>query len=75
MTKIERETNEISEIYRAKETNRTFFGLGGWLYSFFCREHIGSYIMTIGVVDECRRFGLGSKLLDHTIRLLNVKWP
>lgn len=26
--------------------------------------------MTIGVVDECRRLGLGSRLLNHTIEYL-----
>ena len=31
--------------------------------------------MTIGVVDECRRLGLGSRLLDYTIDVLNKQWP
>jgi ribosomal protein S18 acetylase RimI-like enzyme len=40
-----------------------------------CTEHVGAYIMTIGVVDECRRFGLGTKMIDHTIKILREQWP
>jgi ribosomal protein S18 acetylase RimI-like enzyme len=28
----------------------------------------GCYIMTLGVIDECRQFGLGTMLLEHTCR-------
>ena len=31
--------------------------------------------MTIGVIDECRRDGLGTKLLDQTIMILQEAWP
>ena len=31
--------------------------------------------MTIGVVDECRRLGLGTQLLNRAIKLLNQQWP
>lgn len=75
MTKVERETEEIVEIYRAKDMDNSFLGIKSWFYSFFCREHIGSYIMTVGVVDEYRRFGLGTKLVEHTIKLLHKLWP
>lgn len=42
---------------------------------FSCGQTIHSnrqacYIMTIGVIDECRKMGLGTKLLNHTIGLL-----
>ncbi len=30
--------------------------------------------MTLGVVDECRRLGIGTKLIDETIRILNQEW-
>jgi ribosomal protein S18 acetylase RimI-like enzyme len=28
----------------------------------------GCYIMTLGVIDECRKFGLGTALLNETFR-------
>lgn len=31
--------------------------------------------MTIGIVDECRRLGLGTRLLNHAISLLKLQWP
>ena len=31
--------------------------------------------MTLGVVDECRRLGLGTKLLEKTIILVNKLYP
>lgn len=31
--------------------------------------------MTIGVIDECRRDGLGTKLLEHSIMILQEAWP
>jgi ribosomal protein S18 acetylase RimI-like enzyme len=31
--------------------------------------------MTIGVVDECRRLGLGTQLLNRAIKLINQQWP
>ena len=30
--------------------------------------------MTIGVIDECRKIGLGSKMLEYTIGLLEKKF-
>lgn len=33
------------------------------------------YIMTIGVIDECRQMGLGTKLLNQTISLLEKQYP
>jgi ribosomal protein S18 acetylase RimI-like enzyme len=41
-----------------------------WFRNIFCREYLGAYIMTIGVIDECRRLGLGTMLLDKTIETL-----
>ena len=31
--------------------------------------------MTIGVIDECRSLGLGSKLLDATYEIIKERWP
>lgn len=30
--------------------------------------------MTLGIVDECRRLGLATKLLSHAISLLKLQW-
>jgi ribosomal protein S18 acetylase RimI-like enzyme len=45
-----------------------------WFRNLFCREYLGAYIMTIGVIDECRRLGLGSILVDKTIEMLQQNW-
>ena len=71
MTKIVRGTEELTEIYRDKENSTSFLSR---FFAFLCREYFGAYIMTIGVVDECRRFGLGTKLLNYTIDLINKMW-
>jgi ribosomal protein S18 acetylase RimI-like enzyme len=45
-----------------------------WFRNLFCREYLGAYIMTIGVIDECRRLGLGTMLLEKTIEILQQNW-
>lgn len=30
--------------------------------------------MTIGVIDECRKLGLGTKMLEYTIGYLERSW-
>lgn len=46
----------------------------GWLKSTLtCREYQAAYIMTIGVVDECRRMGLGTMLLLQAIKTLQAQ--
>ncbi len=72
MTKVNMGNEELSEIYRAKDYNSG--GLMSWFSSMFCRNYEGAYIMTIGIVDECRRMGLGTKLLDYTIKVLREYW-
>lgn len=69
MTKINMGSEELLDIYRSKDYNAG--GIMSWFSSMFCRNYEGAYIMTVGVVDECRRMGLGTKLLDHTIKVLN----
>jgi len=32
------------------------------------------YIMTIGVIDECRQLGIGTSLLKQTIQLVEAKY-
>ena len=39
------------------------------------RNVTGCYIMTLGVIDEVRRFGLGSMLLAATEDILREQWP
>lgn len=31
--------------------------------------------MTIGVIDECRRDGLGTKMLNYTEDIIFTMWP
>ena len=57
LTKITRDNDDVNEIYRRKRNNR---GISRWFEMFMCRQFQGAYIMTIGVVDECRRDGLGT---------------
>jgi len=57
-------------MYKAKDFN------GGGIFNWFkttltCREYQAAYIMTIGVVDECRRMGLGTMLLNEVIKIIN----
>lgn len=72
MTKIQRGKEEITEMYNAKDLNQG--GIRAWFRNLFCREYLGAYIMTVGIIDECRRLGLGSMLLDRTILELNRYW-
>lgn len=73
MAKINNGNADVNDIYKAKEMNGG--GLTGWLSATLtCREYIGAYIMTLGVVDECRRFGLGTKLLNQVIKVINENW-
>ena len=61
MTKIHFNNEAIRELYRAKEFETSYLS---WFSSMFCRDYVGAYIMTLGVVDECRGMGLGSRLLN-----------
>lgn len=38
-------------------------------------ERPSCYIMTIGVIDECRKLGLGSLLINLTFEILRDKYP
>ena len=38
-------------------------------------ERPSCYIMTIGVIDECRQLGLGTKLIDLTFKIVKNKYP
>lgn len=35
----------------------------------------GLYIMTLGVIDECRQLGIGTKLLDQSFKQLQEMCP
>ena len=73
---------DIIEIYshkqqqeRMKESYLTYF-----MNAISCRtlniyggqfdDMEGCYIMTIGVIDECRKFGIGTLLLDQVYKNL-----
>lgn len=79
MTKVQHGNDSVNEIVAAKDRAQIGAGFSSWfkwLRSVVtCRQSIGAYIMTIGVVDECRRLGLGTKLIERTIAVLNCKWP
>lgn len=67
---IKTNNEDIIEMYQAIEAVNS--GMFGWLRSTLsCREYQAAYIMTLGVVDECRRLGLGTKLLDEAIKTLS----
>lgn len=72
MVKVQGNQEDITEIYRAKDFDNS--GIHGWISSIFCREYLGAYIMTIGVVDECRRMGLGTMLLEEVTKILRQTW-
>jgi len=74
LIKIEIGGEDVVALYQHKD--RTVGpGIGSWLRwlksVITCREYLGAYIMTIGVVDECRRLGLGTHLLNRSIKLIN----
>lgn len=35
----------------------------------------GCYVMTLGVIDECRKFGLGTALLTETYNVILSEYP
>ncbi|TNV86426.1 hypothetical protein FGO68_gene2430 [Halteria grandinella] len=81
LTKVQYHNDEVREIMNQRERDlNTDTGLFGWLRWFksivSCRgDHVGAYIMTIGVIDECRRLGLGTQLIERTIKVLNRDFP
>lgn len=52
------------------ERSREFFSCKGLIIS----ERTSCYIMTVGVLDECRKMGLGTKLLNYTIETLEREY-
>ena len=80
-SKIERETerNEVMIEFMDEprwnvqswfERAREFFSCG---VSIPCRRSV-CYIMTIGVIDELRQMGIGSKMLNYTIDLVEKRF-
>ena len=73
LTRIQRGKEDINEIYYAKDVSSQ--GLLGFLgHTFLCRERVGAYIATIGIIDECRRLGLGSMLLSKVTEILREQY-
>lgn len=69
MTKIQINSEGLRDLYRAKNFDEGSYTT--WLSNLIsCKDYVGAYIMTIGIVDECRRLGLGSRLLNYTIEYL-----
>ena len=63
LVKINTNNDEIAEMYKSKDYHAS--GILSWLKTTItCREYAGAYIMTLGIVDECRRMGLGTMLLN-----------
>eukprot|EP00347_Sterkiella_histriomuscorum_P021403 403334091 len=72
LVNIKNNNDEIVQMYQAKDYSNS--GMFGWLrQTITCREYQAAYIMTLGVVDECRRMGLGSMLLNEAIKTLQVQ--
>ncbi|CDW78806.1 n-alpha-acetyltransferase 60 [Stylonychia lemnae] len=70
LVKINSNNEDITEMYTAKDYYSG--GIFNWFKTTLtCREYQAAYIMTIGVVDECRRMGLGTMLLREIIKILN----
>ena len=41
----------------------------------FHDERPSCYIMTLGVIDECRKLGLGTLLIEETFQIVRTKYP
>ncbi len=48
------------------DRTREFFACGNLILS----QRSACYIMTIGVIDECRKLGLGTQMINYTIDLV-----
>ena len=57
----------LGTIMTKVERNKAFLNEKGVSERFLCGFVEGAYIMTIGVVDESRRHGIGTQLLHRTI--------
>ena len=73
MTRIEQNKTIIVDMVYEKnieeETLRDYFN------SCSCKPTYGAYIMTLGVVDEFRRFGLATKMLNLTLDFVRKVYP
>ena len=76
LSKVRPNDEVAGEISRERNRQTSFLrSWASWLRSLItCAPVPGAYIMTLGVVDECRRLGIGTKLIDETIRVLNQEW-
>ena len=44
-------------------------------YREYMDDVMGCYIMTLGVIDECRKLGIGTMLLEETYRQVRYFYP
>ena len=74
MSKIKDVIGENKNIfdYLDQQTNRTYSywqilknAFSGQCFSSGKKARKGCYIMTIGVIDECRKLGIGTMLLTY----------
>lgn len=77
MSRIQKESEKNENVLKAIDGQRwnrqTWFQRITDAFScgmMFPSQRKACYIMTIGVIDECRKLGLGTQMLDYTIDLI-----
>ena len=78
MSRIQKESEKNENVLRAiygqrwerqswlERVKERFFCGAGYLFS----QRKACYIMTIGVIDECRKLGIGTQMLEYTVDLI-----
>ena len=81
MSRVEKENERNEDILTKLDgTRASTLTWGQWfIEKFSCSDEYESnrlacYIMTIGVIDECRKLGLGTKMLEYTIEMVDKEY-
>lgn len=75
LTKVRPNDPEAAEILQQRGQGNYLVSWLSWIKRMVtCAPVPGAYIMTLGVVDECRRLGIGTKLIDQTISILRNEY-